>query len=158
MPRHHRTESKTSPRRVAAVEKHRQALALRIAGASFDQISQALGYRDRSGGYRAVMAALDRVPAPEATSYRAINLERLNRMRLRYWTHLEAAGGLAQGDLELMRMELAIQQQESRYLGLDAPVKVAGLGAGGELVLRVVYDDEKAPSVTASAITDIDTT
>ena len=131
MPHRHRTESLTSPRRLAAAERQRQALALRSGGASFDQIAKSLGFANRSGAYLAVMAALRRVPEPEVKSYRALNLERLNTMRLRYWTRLQAAGGLAPGDLELMRMELAIQQQEARYLGLDAPVKTELTGKDG---------------------------
>ena len=136
-------ESKTSPRRIAAVEKHRQALALRIGGASFEQIAQVLGYKDRTGGYRAVMAALALVPAPEAKTFRAINVERLNRMRLQYWGQLQRqrpqGEGLSPDDIALMRVELAIQEREARYLGLDAPVQQELTGKdGGPIELAAV--------------------
>lgn len=136
-------ESKTSPRRLAAVERQRQALALRIGGATFDQIAQTLGYSAKAGAYLAVMAALNRVPEPEAKVYRQVNLERLNRMRLRYWSTLQQAiphgSRMPAEDLDLMHMELAIQRQEARYLGLDAPVKQEITGKdGGPIELAAV--------------------
>lgn len=153
MPRHHRTESLTSPRRLAAAERQRQALALRTGGASFDQIKDALGFGSRAGAYLAVKAALARVPEPEAKAYRALNLERLNTMRLRYWTRLQAAGGLAPGDLDLMRMELAIQQQEARYLGLDAPVRQEITGPdGGPIELAAVMLAQKLQRIVDAEV------
>ena len=136
-------ESKTSPRRLAAAERQRQALALRVGGASFEQIAAALGYKDKSGGYRSVMAALARVPEPEAKVFRIINLERLNQMRLRYWATLQRrlppGTGLPESDLALMRMELAIQEREAKYLGLDAPEKRELTGPdGGPIELAVL--------------------
>ena len=122
----HRTESKTSPRRLAAAERQRQALALRTGGASFAQIAVALGFKSAPGAYYAVEAALKRVPAVEAHAHRALNLERLNTMRLQYWQRVLA------GDLEAMEMELKTQAREAKYLGLDAPVKQEVTGQDGE--------------------------
>lgn len=136
MPRHHRTESKTSPRRLIAAEKHRQALILRMAGADFGQIAGKLGYKDASGAYRAVEAALKRVPEREVKNYRKLNLERLNSMRLQYWQRAR------EGDLEAMEMELKIQAREARYLGLDVPIQQIITGEhGGPITIRVVYED-----------------
>ena len=53
-------ESKTSQNRLAAAEKHRQALELRRGGATFAEIAAMLGYEGPSGAYRAVMGALRR--------------------------------------------------------------------------------------------------
>ncbi len=53
-----RGESRFSPRRVAAVLRSAEALRLRAAGATFETIALALGFRDRSGAYRAVDRAL----------------------------------------------------------------------------------------------------
>ena len=53
-----RGESKTSPRRVEAVLKQAVACKLRVCGASYAEIAYALGYRDPSGAWRAIDAAL----------------------------------------------------------------------------------------------------
>lgn len=111
-------ESKTSPRRIEAVEKSLKALALRKAGATFEDIAKVLGYKDRSGAYRAIAAALDRVPAPEVGPYRKLNLERLNAMRQANWKRALT------GDTKAIATELAIQVRESALLGLDAPAQV----------------------------------
>lgn len=125
MTKRHRTESKTSPRRLAAAERQRQALALRTGGANFEEIAEALGYKGRNGAYTAVMAALARIPEAEVAAYRKLNMERLNQMRLQYWRLAKA------GDLEAMEMELKVQTQEAHYLGLYAPVKQELSGPGG---------------------------
>lgn len=134
----HPGESKTSPRRIEAVERARKALELRIRGADFEGIAKALGYADRSGAYRAVKAALDRVPAHDAKELRRINLERLNRLRLKN------SPGVEEADPKALGMELSIQEREARYLGLDAPAKSEHTGKDGgpiDVTLRVVYDD-----------------
>ena len=139
-------ESKTSPRRIAAVERGRQALELRIGGATFPQIAQQLKYANPSCAYYAVKAALNRVPAPEATTLRHLNLERLNRMRL-----LNQAA-LRKGDTKAIHTELAIQERETRYMGLDAPVKQE-VSIPVPITLRVVYEElnhqesDQGPSV-----------
>jgi hypothetical protein len=132
-----RRESKTSPRRIEAAQKQKQSLELRMAGASFDQIGQALGYSSPSSAYRAVMAALAKVPEPEVKSYRIVNVERLNKLRLNNWQSAQ------NGDPKAIEVELKIQQEEARLLGLYAPTKTEWAGeSGGPVQLRVIYDDD----------------
>ena len=123
MPHHHRTESKTSPRRLAALEKQRKALDLRLAGADFTQIATTLGFRDRSGAFRAVEAAMNRVVQPGAEALRKANMERLNRMRLANWP------AAIKGDKDAIGVELRLQEREARYLGLDTQPSDAGAQA-----------------------------
>ena len=111
-------ESKTSPRRIGAAFRQKQALQLRIVGATFEQIAEQLGYSSRAGAYLAVMAALRKVPEPEVETLRKLNIERLNKARLATWT----AFGKDKVD-KAVSLELGIQDREARYLGLDAPVK-----------------------------------
>ena len=127
-------ESKSSPRRIEAVQRQRRALELRVAGASFDDIAGALGYASKSGAYMAVRAGLNRVPAPEAMFYRALNLERLNRARLQNWK------GVQNGNLKALYAELAIQDREARYLGLDAPIKQEHADADGQAII-IVFEE-----------------
>lgn len=130
-------ESKTSPRRLEAALRSKQALELRMAGVNFDQIANKLGYSNRSGAYQAVMAALRRLPAPEVEEYRKLNIERLNKARMANWPNVTG------GEHKAIEIEIKIQQREAAYLGLDAPQKVALGGAdGGPVTLRVIYDDD----------------
>ena len=72
-------ESRTSPRRIGAVEKSVQALELRMPGNTYEEIAQTLGNKSASGALYAAEKALDRVPAPEMSRFRKLNLERLIR-------------------------------------------------------------------------------
>jgi hypothetical protein len=53
-----RGESTTSPRRVEAVLRQAEACKLRGVGATYAAIARTVGYRDPSGAWRAVWAAL----------------------------------------------------------------------------------------------------
>ena len=140
-------ESKTSPRRIEAVERARQALELRIAGATFDQIAVQLGYASKAGAYLAVKAALDRVPAAEVAEYRRLNLERLNRLRLHNQPGIQA------GETGAMHMEISIQEREAKYLGLDAPVKQELTGPdGGPIQLAAVTLEQKLKRIAESEL------
>jgi len=72
-------ESKSSKRRIEAKEKQKQALQLRMAGITFDEIAERLGYAQKSGAFHAVAKALNDIPRREAQDYKLLNLERLNR-------------------------------------------------------------------------------
>lgn len=127
-------ESKTSRRRLAAAQRQRNALELRIGGASFDQIAEQLNYASKSGAYHAVMAALRRVPAPEADTYRSINLERLNRIRL------AIAQAVRRGELLAIDREIKLQQEEAKLLGLYAPEKI-DLTVTRERLVKVAMEE-----------------
>jgi hypothetical protein len=58
-----RGESLTSPRRIEAKLRAAKALELRSQGHSWETIARRLGYRDRSGAWRAVRRAADRADA-----------------------------------------------------------------------------------------------
>ncbi len=49
-----------------------------MAGHTFHEIAQSLGYKSASSALYAVEKALDRVPAPEVDRFRKLNQERLN--------------------------------------------------------------------------------
>ena len=66
------SENRTSPRRIAAVERQRQALELRMAGQTYEKIAHSLSYRSPSSALYAVEKALYRVPAPEVARFRKL--------------------------------------------------------------------------------------
>ena len=122
VPHRHRTESKTSPRRISAVIRGAQALAMRAEGRDFATIAKALGYKGPPGAYMAAMAALARVPEPAADAYRKLNVKRLNMIRELIWPYFMMSpepAAPAEPNLPAIAMELRIQEREARYLGLD---------------------------------------
>ena len=105
--------------RIAATAKQAQALQLRIAGASYEQITQSLGYRSKATAWKAVEEALLRTIQEPANEVRAIELARLDRWLLNIQPLLQA------GNLEAIDRGLKIMARLATLLGLDAPVKVA---------------------------------
>ncbi len=138
-------ESKTSPRIIKAREKHAEALQLRKEGKSYQAIADKLGYADPSGAMLAVKNALDRITLEDAEDVKKMELERLNQM-------LESLDWkLAMGDYNAIDRALRIMDRRARYLGLDAPTKIAPTDPTGkqqasariELVLRAFEQFEE---------------
>lgn len=111
-------EPASSPRRIKAAEKRRQALDLRTSGLTYQQIAHELGYR--SAGYVCdiVRAELDKLPKEPAEAVRQLELTRLDAMLLGLWAEAKAGRWLA------VDRVLAIMDRRARLLGLDAPVTV----------------------------------
>lgn len=132
------TESKTSERRLAAIDKQRQALELRKAGVSYPTIAERLGYGGPSGAYNAVMSAIKRTLQEPADDVRRIEVERLDVMLLALWPQVRAGH---QGAID---RALKIGERRSKLLGLDMPVKTELTGKDGgpmEQLIKVVYDE-----------------
>ena len=111
MPRHHPIESKTSPRRIAAIYKQARALEMRKEGKPYTEIAKALGYADDSGAYYAIMSALRRIPEPGALDYRRLNSERLAELLAMAWKAARA------GDLRAVAVSLAVIAELSKLTG-----------------------------------------
>jgi len=126
-------ESKSSPRRIAAAEKQRQALELRKGGASYAAIAQALGYATPSGAQAAIDSALKKTIQEPAEKVRQLELERLDAMLLGLWN--DARKG-HQGAIDRV---LRIMERRAKFAGLDAPVNVkhTGTGKDGEIEFNV---------------------
>jgi hypothetical protein len=132
--RKHRTRpprgaaSPTSARRLAALDKQRQALALRMAGASFDEIAESLGYADRGGAHKAVMAAIESTLPEPAAKVRELELKRLDRL----W--LAAYKAATAGDLQAIAVCLQIMKRRADFEGLDKAKKLEHAGPGGQAI------------------------
>jgi len=136
---------RTNQPRLAVVERQRQALELRRAGVGFDQIAQQLGYEDRSGAYRAVVAGLKKTLQEPADELRELELSRLDQLLLAVWT---AAANLPKKPNEPARMPqhlaidrvLRIMERRAALLGLDAPKRAEVSGADGAPIEINVVD------------------
>lgn len=102
-----------------ARQRESDALAMRTKGATYDQISEALGV-SRQGAADCVKRALAALKADteeKAEEVRELELRRLDRM-------LQIAEAAAEnGDIAAIDRVLKIQERRSKYLGLDAPVR-----------------------------------
>ena len=119
-------ESKTSIRRLCAVERAKQALELRKGGASFPEIARALGYSAAAGAYQAVMSALRKTLKEPAEEVRTLEVARLDAMLLALWAQVK------QGNQGAIDKALKVEERRAKLLGLDAPNKVAPTDPSGE--------------------------
>lgn len=110
-------EDTASPRRIEAAERRAQALELRKAGATYEQIAQRLGYADRANAYRAVHTALKEITAEPAKEVIKLELERLDAMLLGLWPDAR------KGKPEAVDRVLRVMERRSKLLGLDSPVR-----------------------------------
>ena len=120
--RNSRGEDRASPRRIVGAERRAQALELRKAGASYEQIARQVGYSNRGNAYRAVMLGLAEVTQEPALEVQKLELERLDAMLLGLWPQARRGEGAA------VDRVLRIMERRAKLLGLDAEQKVSVSG------------------------------
>lgn len=133
---------RADPAKVRAVERRRDALALRRSGATYQQIGERLGVAV-STAHTAVQNALAGVADESdgaARELRALELERLDELQRSVWPEA-TRGGLAAIDRALKIME-----RRARLLGLDAPARQS-LETGHDVPAIQVYipDNGRGP-------------
>ena len=72
-------ESKYSPRRIEVVDKQRKAVELRMAGRTWQEIADALGYADHSGAVRAVQDSLRKTLGAPSAEFRELTTQSSTR-------------------------------------------------------------------------------
>ena len=100
-------------------ERMRQAWELRKAGVSYDDIAQRLGYKDKSGAYKAVKSVMDRVVQETGKELQLLHAERLNSMLMIAYRNAQ------QGDLRAVDTVLRIMERQAALTGIDAPKETA---------------------------------
>jgi hypothetical protein len=100
------------------IDKERKALELRRAGATYDEIAQALGYATPQGAFLAYNRAIKRTLVEGgAEEARQSELDRCDRLQRAYWAKAMS------GDIQAGGIILKVMDRRARYLGLDAPIK-----------------------------------
>ena len=112
---------RTTSRALYARQREVKALELRLAGLHYNEIAKRLDYANRSSAYAAVIRVLDRREQEPAERVRHIELQRLERLLLTYWSR---ATRKRKPDISAAKLCLDILARRARMLGLDAPVKV----------------------------------
>jgi len=130
--------SKGSKRRIIAREREKRAMELRLAGATYAQIGEALGISAQAA-HKAVMRALDRINeklAEDAQKVLRLELERLDKMLLALWPQAQRGN---QGAVDRI---LRIMERRARLLGLDAPHNV-NVSAAEPLQIVLRWEDQE---------------
>jgi hypothetical protein len=101
-----------------ALARENQALELRMAAMSYEQIRQQCGYTHRSAARKAVQRALDRVRAEPIKQVREMAQARLDRALRAVWP------GVLRGDRKDIELMLKIEERRAKMLGLDMADRV----------------------------------
>jgi hypothetical protein len=125
-------ESKYSPRRIEAQAKQQRALGLRMAGRTWAEIAEAVGYSNHTGAIAAVKVALQQSLQEPAQYYKALTLERLTKVLQVHWPSMINHNMLATDKV------LRVLADIRALLGLDAPIKE------DIMIVGTNYDDPRA--------------
>lgn len=112
------TESKTSKRKLTAVEREGVALKLRMTGMTYEDIGNQMGV-SKNGAYKAVMRALGKLNAQVvegADKLRTLELQRLDALYTQMYSQAERGN---QGAVDRC---IKIQERRAKLLGLDLPI------------------------------------
>lgn len=97
--------------KLTAKEKQKKALELRLAGVTYQQIAEAVGYSNPSVAHRAVKSALDAIPKEAAESLRDMELARLDEMQMRLVARFRT------GDLEVTNKIIRVMEHRAKLTG-----------------------------------------
>jgi hypothetical protein len=129
------TESRTSPRRIQAKQRQKDALELRLAGASLALIAERLGFKGAQGAQYAIESSLKYTLEPAATALRQLDTQRLERLLFAVWPQA------IRGDLGAIDRALRILSQRARLLGLEQPmITINQDNRTQQVTFQVVYD------------------
>jgi hypothetical protein len=109
---------KAAVKAVTDAERQRDAIELRKAGHTFQEIADRLGYRHASGAHQAVMAGLRKIVQEPADELRRMELERLDVMLKSAWPFI------LKGSPRHIEVGLKVMDRRAALLGLDAPKQV----------------------------------
>ena len=125
-------ETKVAPRQLAAQDRQKKALDMRLGGASWTKIAKKLGYASHAGAINAVSTILSRTDYEDAKHFRSLTLERLTRIMSVYWP------GMLDGDVSAAKICLQTIKDMREVTGLDMPAKVEHSGPEGSPIQHQV--------------------
>jgi hypothetical protein len=104
-----------SPKRLADFERAREAVRMRKAGASFDQIKEALAYSDRAAAWRAVGRELERARNRTVGAMREQEGDKLDLLMDALWPGCTADPP----NLESVKVFILCARRKAKLWGLD---------------------------------------
>lgn len=134
------------PHQVDLTMSEIRSVELRKAGASFQEIADALGWDHRSSALRAVRRALQKWGIERLDELRQLEMARLDTITQKLWPSIlgerdDDGGWVREPDKDAMRLYLQVSQRRSALLGLDAPHQLEiGPAAEGDGEVQSVQD------------------
>lgn len=147
MPKTPPLQHKTAPGKVSARQRELDALTLRKAGATFDQIKDEVGYKTRSAAYKAVMRALHRLAdeaRDETEALRAMELIRIDTMWLEAWRLVLDRELPNRERLNAMKVCVSLIRERAQIGGLRIP---AGLEVDARVSGNIDHDHDHTHEV-----------
>jgi hypothetical protein len=138
---------RTSARAIEAARKKADALKMREAGATLQQIGDKHYRGDRSNAHRAITEALAEQAAENVEEVRKLENARLDAMLLGLWKNA------TRGDHQATGAVIRIMERRAKLNGLDAPIQTEELGDG---VVNVIFDARVKPSGMAPVELEVD--
>ena len=127
-----RGEPKYSVRRLEAREKQQRALELRMAGRTWNEVAETLGYASHAGAINAVKAILARSDSDYGSRFRTLTLERLTKVLQTYWPTM------LRGDVPAANVCLKTITDMREVTGIDMPQRVEHSGPDGNPIRHQV--------------------
>lgn len=152
-----KSTGKAKTRRTDAAGRSAKALELRLSGLDYAEIAVRLGYRDKSGAWRAVEGELSKVRHEHASQVLALDLSRLDALLHTVWDKA------IQGDLPALDRALKVLERRARYFDLDGKAgstadqlrAVQELAFADALAQLAHVKDEIAGRLTIAAINEL---
>ncbi len=120
------------------------ALQLRLAGRTYEEIRQAIGYASASAAYGAVMSAMKKTLREPADEIRTIELDRIDKALASIWP------AVLKGHLGSIAAFVKLSEHRSKIVGLYAPTKTTITGVdSGPVRLIVEYAEKKQETENA---------
>lgn len=129
-------------RRIEQAERRAQALELRKAGATYEQIGAKLGITNQAA-HRLVSRGLAALGKEAAEDVLALELSRLDGLLMAMWPQAR------RGNHGAVDRVLRIMERRARLLGLDHNELRAGVDASGAIVVQLTWprpDPENQPA------------
>lgn len=117
-----RKHRKNTAKQLEMAERRKEALQLRLAGASYQAIADHLGV-SKYTAYHDVQNEIADIPKEAAAELRREELMRLDTLQRAVWKEA------LQGDTDAVRTALQVVDRRIRMMGLDAPAAV-NVGSG----------------------------
>ncbi len=142
-------ESKTSGRRLSAEQTRANVLALRLAGATWREIGNAVGISHQRAHrlFAEVLGRTRKLTDEKAAQLREVEAQRLEAATKAIWARV------IQGELAALDRFTRLSERRSALLGLDAPrgVQLAGPD-GGPLRVTAGFDAWNIEALTADQL------
>lgn len=149
--------NEVSPRSLLVAQRRDRAVSLKISGASFTQIADAVqrAWPDKFPGYDSkaasadVREALDRIKVENVGDYLAEAVASMEALKLRL------ADKISKGDVEAINAAVRIEARKAALLGLDADKRIRLLGpTGGPVEVEHQFGDDEDTYTAALAALD----